>query len=82
MIKGEPAKETSDFLYLGKSSRNYLHSNLTYIIIIMQDKFNINVTFLAKAAKHISVTENKKFEFPSTMAYRQMNKTKNNLQMN
>lgn len=30
----------------------------------MQDKFNINVTFLAKAAKHSSVTENKKFEFP------------------
>lgn len=64
MVKGEPTKETSDFLYLGKSSRNYLHSNLTYIIIIMQDKFNINVTFLAKAAKHSSVTENKKFEFP------------------
>lgn len=28
----------------------------------MQDKFNINVTFSAKAAKGISVTEDKKFE--------------------
>ena len=64
MVKREPTKETCDFVYLGKSSRNYLNSNLTYIIIIMQDKFNIDVTFLAKAVKHISVAEGKKFEFP------------------
>ena len=57
-----PPQGTFDFSYLGKSLRIYLHFNLIHIIIIMQDKFSINVTFLAKAAKHISVTEDKKLE--------------------
>lgn len=49
LVKGEQTKETSDFLYLGKSLRIYLNFNLTHIMIIMQAKFNINVTFSAKA---------------------------------
>lgn len=49
----------------------------------MQDKFNINVIFWAKAEKHISVTEGKKLEFPYHKAvYKQMKKAKNNLQRN
>lgn len=45
----EQTKETSDFPYLGKCLRIYLNFNLTHIMRIMQDEFNINVRFSAKA---------------------------------